>query len=221
VILVVNMIPVALSGETNQDSEPNLAVNPTNPQHIAGSAFTPNPAGAGNAPIFTSTDGGLTWNLVNSVPSQSGLATGDITLRFSDITSNLYAGILRRPGNLRLNILRTANFQAAAAMTVLVDRNQVDQPYVGTRTTPGVGHGQDRVYVGRRAGGAPRSTSISTPPRRRRPRRRVALSRRGSSAGRRRGRTVRRSAPRSIPTGRSTGRSTAGPVSSVASPRWT
>ena len=40
-VTVVNMIPKANSGETNQDSEPNLAVNPRNPQHIAGSAFTP------------------------------------------------------------------------------------------------------------------------------------------------------------------------------------
>jgi hypothetical protein len=161
VILVVNMIPAALSGETNQDSEPNLAVNPTNPQQIAASAFTPNPAGAGKAPIFASSDGGLSWNLVNNVPSQNGLATGDITLRFSDITSNLYTGILRRPGNLRLNILRTANFQAPAAMTVLVDRNSVDQPYVGTRSTPGVGHGQDRVYVGLNDFAAPASQTAS------------------------------------------------------------
>ena len=27
---VVNLIPSSLSGEANQDSEPNLAVNPTN-----------------------------------------------------------------------------------------------------------------------------------------------------------------------------------------------
>jgi len=48
---VVNMIPRSLSGETNQDSEPNLAVNPANVLQMAASAFTPNPAGAGNAPI--------------------------------------------------------------------------------------------------------------------------------------------------------------------------
>ena len=57
-ILVVNMIPRALSGETNQDSEPNLAVNPADPLHIAGSAFTPDPAGGTNAPIYVSSDGG-------------------------------------------------------------------------------------------------------------------------------------------------------------------
>ena len=40
-ITVVNMIPLDSSGETNQDSEPNLAINPANPLEIAGSAFTP------------------------------------------------------------------------------------------------------------------------------------------------------------------------------------
>ena len=52
-IRVVNMIPNNSSGETNQDSEPNLAVNPANAQEIAGTAFTPSPnLGSPNSPIF-------------------------------------------------------------------------------------------------------------------------------------------------------------------------
>ena len=46
---VVNLIPRSLSGESNQDSEPNLAVNPENPLQIVASAFTPNPAGTAEA----------------------------------------------------------------------------------------------------------------------------------------------------------------------------
>ena len=42
-VLLVNIIPRSLSGETNQDSEPTLAVNPANPLHIVASAFTPDP----------------------------------------------------------------------------------------------------------------------------------------------------------------------------------
>jgi len=143
--LVVNMIPFAQSGETNQDSEPNLAVNPANPDQIAGSAFTPDPLGGPNAPIFVSSDGGNTWALNSIVPSNAGSATGDITLRFATTSGILYAGILRRPGSLRLNILRTTNFLGASTMTVLVDRtgNGVDQPYVQAATA-----GTDRVYVG-------------------------------------------------------------------------
>ena len=154
-VKVVNMIPQNRSCETNQDSEPNLAVNSASANQIAGSAFTPgaqpdcvspakNSCPANLAPIFVSTDGGNTWSLNCIVPSDAVGMTGDITTRFGGTTNNFYAGILRRPGFLRLNILRTNNFVGPAAMTVLVDRNSVDQPYVQA-TTAG---GNDRVYVG-------------------------------------------------------------------------
>ena len=83
-VQVINMIPNSLSGETNQDSEPNIAVNPANTNQIAASAFTPNPAapaGSITAPIFASANGGATWVLNNIVPSQK--STADITLRFA------------------------------------------------------------------------------------------------------------------------------------------
>ncbi len=145
---IVNVIPNGLSGETNQDSEPNVAVNPSNPQQIAASAFTPNPTGAGNAPIFVSTDGGFTWALNPIV--QSNVMTGDISLRFTRTTNNLYAGILRRPGGLRMSIQSTGNFAGAALMNVQVDRmpnlagRGPDQPYVQATDVGG----RDRVYVG-------------------------------------------------------------------------
>jgi hypothetical protein len=154
VIRVVNIIPRAMSGETNQDSEPNLAVNPTRTRQIAASAFTPNPFGGANAPIFTSSDGGRSWVVVANVPSQAGAATGDITLRFAPNSGNLYTGILRRPGNLRFNILRTGAFQSPTPMTVLVDRESVDQPYVQTATRRRQG-AADRVYVGNNDFAAP------------------------------------------------------------------
>ena len=76
-LLLVNMIPNSLSGETEQDSEPMLAVNPNNPQQIVGTAFTPNPMGSSStlAPVFVSTDGGHTWTLNAIVPG--GDMTGD------------------------------------------------------------------------------------------------------------------------------------------------
>jgi len=42
-VFVINMIPKSLSGEQNQDSEPNLAVNPANPLQASATAFTPDP----------------------------------------------------------------------------------------------------------------------------------------------------------------------------------
>jgi len=109
-VMVVNLIPRSLSGESNPDSEPNLAVNPANPQLIVASAFTPNPAGSGDAPIYVSTDGGNSWSLHAIVPSDQ--MTADITLRFGSSSNNLYAGIIRTPivsNAPRLNILRTNN----------------------------------------------------------------------------------------------------------------
>jgi len=151
-IRVINMIPNSLSAETNQDSEPNIAVNPANTSQIAGSAFTPNPAvaAAGTAPIFVSQDGGATWVLNNIVPVAAGnTTTGDITLRFATTTNNLYAGILQAPGVFTRDILRTSGFTGATAMSVLVSRAAVDQPYVEAISvaTPGRPTA-DRVYVG-------------------------------------------------------------------------
>ncbi|BCJ40706.1 hypothetical protein Aiant_13630 [Actinoplanes ianthinogenes] len=139
------MIPRALSGETNQDSEPNVTVNPANPRNLAASAFTPNPFGGANAPIYVSSDGGQTWLLNAIVPSQNGAMTADITLRFATMSNNLYAGILRRP-NIDLAMLRTADFLGAQTMTVLTSRGSVDQPYVEARSDGAPGG--DHVFVG-------------------------------------------------------------------------
>jgi hypothetical protein len=149
-VFLINMIPNALSGETGQDSEPNIAVNPANTQRIAGSAFTTNPAPAATtAPIFVSTNGGAAWAVNNIVPN--GAITGDITLRFGRATGNLYAGILRSTGAAFTgDILRTTNFTNAAAMAILVTRTTIDQPYVAAEsiTLPGAAVPVDRVYVG-------------------------------------------------------------------------
>lgn len=151
-VTIVNIIPRSLSGENNPDSEPNLAVNPANPQQIVASAFTPNPAGSGDAPIFVSTDGGNTWSLQAIVPSDR--MTGDITLRFRGINNTLYAGIIRTPivnDTPRLNILRTNDVLGGAEMTVLVDRtgSGVDQPYIQVAPVPdGQGGTADVVVCG-------------------------------------------------------------------------
>src|SRR3989442_15596134 len=155
-VLVVNMIPKSLSGETHQDSEPTIAVNPANPLQIAASAFTPDPSHGPRAPIYISTDGGNTWTLNSIVPSTvaDGSATADITVAFGSSSNNLYAGIIRFPypdDRTRLNILRTTDFQSSTTMKVLVDRTGagVDQPYVQAITVKsGADKGKDRVYVG-------------------------------------------------------------------------
>src|SRR5437879_13375641 len=94
---VVDWIPVSLSGETWQDAEPFLALYPSNPRLMAASAFTPNPGGSASAtaPIFVSDDGGDSWTLRNTVPSQT--MTADITHAGGGNPPMLYAGILKVP----------------------------------------------------------------------------------------------------------------------------
>ena len=144
-ISVVNMIPRSLSGETNQDSEPNLAVNPTDTQQIVATAFTPNPSGGPLSPIFISSNGGQTWALNPIVPGAvAGVPTADITTKFGGWSNVLYGGILRGD-SLNMNVLRTNNFASSTPMTVLVDRVNEDQPWVQATTTSG---SVDRVYIG-------------------------------------------------------------------------
>ena len=140
-LLLVNMIPKSLSHETAQDSEPSIAVNPSSPNQIVGTAFTPDPMGGPTAPIFVSNDGGRTWALRSTVPSATD--TGDISPRFGG-NGRLYTGILKNPGDLLLNILRTANAAGTTPMGVLSNRNSVDQPFLAAVTLGG----KDRVYVG-------------------------------------------------------------------------
>ncbi|MBA3766447.1 MAG: hypothetical protein H0W99_05560 [Acidobacteria bacterium] len=147
-MMVVNMIPRSLSVETHQDSEPMLAVNPANPQQMVASAFTRDPFGGPNAPVYVSIDGGRTWVLKSSVPSN--VQTGDITLAYSR-SGFLYSGILKRPGNLLLNILRTPIPTQANLMTVLSSRTRVDQPFVQTSVIAN----RDHVYVGNNDFNAP------------------------------------------------------------------
>jgi hypothetical protein len=139
-LTIVNMIPRSLSREQEQDSEANIAVNPANPQQIVATAFTPDPAGGSRAPIFVSSDGGLTWSLRTIVPG--GPVTADISVAFGTQGGALYAGILNF-STFNLNVLRTANPFAPTAMTKLVDRADEDQPWVTAATAAG----HDHVFV--------------------------------------------------------------------------
>jgi len=150
-VLLVNIVPRSLSFESNQDSEPMLTVNPRNPNEIVATAFTPDPMGSGLAPYFVSSDGGRTWVLNAVVPG--GNQTSDITAAFSGTGSKLYAGILRQdspdPDITRQAILRTNQFNAPTALTVLDDRQQPDQPFIQAMTVAsGADQGKERIYVG-------------------------------------------------------------------------
>src|SRR6266704_3506526 len=142
-VRVVDVIPVSLSGETWQDAEPFLALYASNAQLMAASAFTPNPGGSASAtaPIFVSNDGGDSWTLRNTLPSE--VMTADITHAVGGNPPVLYAGILKVPG-VPLNELKTGDFLSAAKMTLQASRADIDQPFVRTTAIASA----DRVYVG-------------------------------------------------------------------------
>lgn len=142
---MVDMVPLALSGETHQDSEPFLTADPDDPDQMAGTAFTPNPFGSGTglAPIYVSDDAGATWALRMTVPS-AGI-TGDITVSAGRPSARLYGGILRVPGSLVMSSLLTDDFLATTAMTEVAARGSADQPFIGSAEGPA---GDDHVYLG-------------------------------------------------------------------------
>jgi hypothetical protein len=148
-VRVVNMIPKSLSGETNQDSEPQITIDPEHPSTIVGTAFTPDPAGGPDGPLYVSHDNGHTWTLDLAIPGEAFvpsigqiLPTFDQSVRFGH-GSALYAGILRTNSNT-MDILRSAPFTSGGVMAVVTNRNSIDQPYVATKHA----NGRDRVFVG-------------------------------------------------------------------------
>jgi hypothetical protein len=162
-ILIVNMVPNSLSGEANQDAEPNLTVNRTNPQKIVATAFTPNPAGGDRAPYYISLDGGNSWTLNSVLPSgvaqfegqMFGSETGDITAAFSGSGDRLYASILQDTTNINdhpMDFLTTLNFAGSALMTRIGGREGADQPYAEAATaSSGPNAGKDVLFIGSNA----------------------------------------------------------------------
>src|SRR5438309_5538721 len=142
-IRVVDLIPASLSGETWQDAEPFLALYASNPRLMAASAFTPNPGGSASAtaPIFVSDDGGDSWTLRNTLPSES--MTADITHAVAGTPPVLYAGILKVP-DFPLNELKANDLFSPATMILQAFRVDIAQPFVRTSK---VGNA-DRVYIG-------------------------------------------------------------------------
>jgi hypothetical protein len=143
-VRVIDMIPQSVSAETNQDSEPNLTVNPLNPLQIAGTAFTPDPGGSGNTPIYISADGGQTWAMNVDDPD----ANNDITLRFGRDSNVLYVGTL---SGGTFHILRTSNYASSTLMTELLlpARSNEDQPYVETFSSiGGILPDNDLLFIG-------------------------------------------------------------------------
>ena len=146
-VKVVDLIPASLSGETNQDSEPFLAIQPANPQVMVASAFTPNPISTkGNAPVYVSQDGGNTWVLNAITPVQR--LTCDITHAMAAAENHprgdLHAGTLACVSAITLGESETIDVGSSTTMNVQSTRSNVDQPFVRALAISN----SDHIYVG-------------------------------------------------------------------------
>ncbi len=163
-VQVVNMVATANSGETQRDSEPNIAVDPKNPLLIAASAFTPDPNGTLNGVLYFSIDGGQSWNLTPAfVPAGQSMmgciaSFCDVSVRYAASSSLLYMGDLAVDNgqNTNLAVGRVSNISTNARnYTLLETRNSTgvnqypDQPWVeATTVLEFAGQGSDHTYVG-------------------------------------------------------------------------
>ena len=143
-ITVVNIIPNSHSNETNQDSEPSIAVNPMNPNEIVITAFTPPDSGQSNGPIFYSNDGGASWFLNFIIPNGG---PDDQSIGFASISNELYLSALH--GNpTSFNVMRASDPTAIATLPTFDARSNIDQPWVEAITViGGPDDGKDRLYV--------------------------------------------------------------------------
>jgi hypothetical protein len=141
IIRIVNMIPFSSSGETSQDSQPDLTVNPADPDLIVGAAYTPGPAGGDLAPLYVSTDRGATWALNPIVPGNGPHGAGPdggISVTFASTGGNLYAAVINGDDgdSYVMQILHTADVTGPDPMTPLLTRGAVEEPWAVAITTP-------------------------------------------------------------------------------------
>ena len=140
IMRIVNVIPNDHSNETNDDSEPSVAVNPSNIDEMVVTAFTPTEGGNPNGPLFFSSDGGENWSLKFDIP---GGTTHDQSPCFAKTSNQLYLGTLRGD-TVELNVLRTAAPSTGTA-SVVETRPPVDQPW--SEATSVIGGSDDAKVV--------------------------------------------------------------------------
>src|SRR5262245_1884251 len=154
VFRVVDIIPQSESGETGQNSEPSIALNPANPMQLFAGSFdrllpTPDTNGQVNqTPFFLSADAGTTWSLFGVLP------TNDKSIAWkADGSAVLVASLVPPPPPLEPppteepEVLGSVDTDLAdltapplRAISEYVGSNQNDQPWI--RTGP-----SNHVYI--------------------------------------------------------------------------
>jgi hypothetical protein len=129
---IVEIIPAADSGETDQNSEPSIGVNPVNPMQMFAGTF-----GDGVPPFFISTDGGTTWSIFGT------LFNNDKTIAWKvDGSAVLVATMISMPdfGPIDTYSVTVPGGSFGAPIDHYVGSSRNDPPWI--RTGPA-----DHVYV--------------------------------------------------------------------------
>jgi Putative Ig domain len=140
-VMLVNMVPRGMSGETGQDSEPFLAVHP-NGKLMVGVAYTQFERGI--MPHYLSTDGGWTWRLRKLIPFNAEYSSQ--TYAFSGEGNKLFGAVARlgRDQDMRLYVLQSEDPSRSKLMSEMYSASgMTDQPFLQA-----VFLDNSRIYVG-------------------------------------------------------------------------
>lgn len=148
-LTIVNVIPQNLSSESDQNSEPSIAVNPSNTGQAIISAFSivSQAGGAPSVPpnpYFSTQNGGSTWlNFQN-------IRHGDTTVEWSPGGTAYLTRLFPFPGPNSIDVQRSfppnnpPAFAPIPGSTFTVNRSFPDQPFLEVARVGGT----DRLYVG-------------------------------------------------------------------------
>jgi hypothetical protein len=145
-LTIVDVIPNSLSGETDDNSEPNIGLNPVNPRQAVISSFghitSFSPFTISN-PYFATNNGGTTWSNFDNV------VHGDTTVDYGQNGTNAY--MARLSGN---NITAFSSANSPWSPIVSSSYNSTfsipDQPWLqtGRGVDPASTMVKDRLYIG-------------------------------------------------------------------------
>jgi len=127
-ITLVDIIPASDSAETAQNSEPSLAVNPTNPTQMIAGTFSTFVGNQVQSPYWISNNGGMTWSGFGSLLSvDKSLAWGQDGMAALTTTLNVVGP----------NINSISTFQSGAtnfgsAINTFNPNQFLDQPWIRT-----------------------------------------------------------------------------------------
>jgi hypothetical protein len=131
---LVDVIPSSDSSETDQNSEPSLAVNPKNTSQIIVGAF--GPSATLDTPYFLSTNGGTSWT------DYANLSTSDKSLAWTADGTSILTATLTYSGDISTysGTTTSSGFGTAINTYAPVTPDDLDQPWI--RTGP-----SNHVYV--------------------------------------------------------------------------